>query len=183
MGRLVVVMFSFLAVVAGSSGSARAELRTAPDRPGIYEIGDPIMINKTSLEHEMRMNTNLASFIENYGWPEASYGSHYGGAQIPDDHRGKGFEEPKVWWNPSISPGGLRIYRGRLFRDWRGDAFIPALSGQALIRVDIDGDNARKADQWDLGKRIRAVDEGPRGELYLLEDGPRARLLRLEPKS
>jgi glucose/arabinose dehydrogenase len=56
---------------------------------------------------------------------------------------------------------------------------IPALSGLALIRVDIDGDKARKADQWDMGNRIRAVDQGPRGELYLLEDG--GRLLRLEP--
>ena len=72
MGRLGVVMFSFLAVVAGFSGGARAELRTAPDRPGIYEIGDPIMINKTSLEHEMRLNVNLAAFIENYGWPDYS---------------------------------------------------------------------------------------------------------------
>jgi hypothetical protein len=70
MGRLVVVMFSFLAVVAGFSGSARAELRAVPERPGIFEIGDPVMINKTSLEHEMRLNANLASFIENYGWPD-----------------------------------------------------------------------------------------------------------------
>ena len=70
MGRLAVVMFSFLAVVAGFNGSARAELRTAPDRPGIFEIGDPIMIGRTSLEHEMRLNANLAAYIENYGWPD-----------------------------------------------------------------------------------------------------------------
>lgn len=70
MGRLAVVMFSFLAVVAGFDGSARAELRAVSDRPGIFEIGDPIMIGRTSLEHEMRMNVNLASYIENYGWPD-----------------------------------------------------------------------------------------------------------------
>ena len=58
---------------------------------------------------------------------------------------------------------------------------IPALSGQALIRVDIDGDRATKADQWDMGKRIRAVDQGPDGAVYLLEDGAGARLLRLTP--
>ena len=55
------------------------------------------------------------------------------------------------------------------------------LVGQAFIRVDIDGDKARKADQWDMGKRIRAVDQGPRGEVYLLEDGTGGRLLRLTP--
>jgi hypothetical protein len=70
MGRFVVVMFSFLAAVVGFNGSARAELRPAPERIGVFEIGDPLMINRTSLEHEMRMNANLAAFIENYGWPD-----------------------------------------------------------------------------------------------------------------
>ncbi|HEY8592755.1 MAG TPA: PQQ-dependent sugar dehydrogenase [Sphingomicrobium sp.] len=124
---------------------------------------------------------NLIVAGRNYGWPEASYGSHYGGAEIADDHRGRGFEEPKIWWNPSISPSSLLIYSGDLFPQWKGDALIGALSGQALIRVDVDGDKARKVDQWDMGNRIRAVDQGPRGEVYLLEDGDGARLLRLEP--
>ena len=124
---------------------------------------------------------NLIVAGKNYGWPEASYGSHYDGRDIPDDHRGRGYEEPKVWWNPSVSPGALLIYSGDLFPQWKGDALIGALSGQAVMRVDIDGDHARKADQWDMGARIRAVDQGPRGEVYLLEDGPNARLLRLEP--
>ena len=117
----------------------------------------------------------------NYGWPRASYGTHYDGRDIPDDHKGQGFEEPMIWWNPSISPGSLLIYTGDLFPQWKGDALIGALSGEAFIRVDINGDKARKADQWPLGARIRAVDQGPRGEVYLLEDGAGARLLRLEP--
>jgi len=126
---------------------------------------------------------NLIVQGRNYGWPRASYGSHYGGAAIPDDHKDKGFEEPKAWWNPSVSPGGLLIYTGDLFREWKGDALIPALSGQALIRVDLDGDKARKADQWAMGKRIRAVDQGPRGEVYLLIDEKSGGgLVRLEPK-
>jgi glucose/arabinose dehydrogenase len=124
---------------------------------------------------------NLVLQGRNYGWPRASYGSHYDGRDIPDDHKGRGFEEPKVWWNPSVSPGSLLIYSGDLFPQWKGDALIGALSGEALIRVDIHGDQARKADQWGMGARIRAVDQGPRGEVYLLEDGDGARLLRLEP--
>ncbi|HET9811323.1 MAG TPA: PQQ-dependent sugar dehydrogenase [Sphingomicrobium sp.] len=122
---------------------------------------------------------NLILPGRNYGWPEVSYGSHYDGRAIPDDHESRGFEEPKAWWNPSISPGALLIYSGDKFPKWKGDALIGALSGQALIRVDIEGDDARKADQWDMGARIRAVDQGPGGEVYLLEDG--GRLLRLEP--
>ena len=124
---------------------------------------------------------NLILPGRNYGWPRVSYGSHYGGADIPDNHKSRGFEEPKVWWNPSVSPGALMIYTGNLFPQWKGDALIGALSGQAFIRVDIDGDRARKADQWDMGERIRAVDQGPGGEVYLLEDGPGGRLLKLTP--
>jgi len=124
---------------------------------------------------------NLIVQGRNYGWPRASYGSHYDGRAIPDDHQGQGFEEPKLWWNPSISPGSLLIYTGDLFPQWKGDALIGALSGEALIRADIDGDKARKADQWSMGARIRAVDQGPRGEVYLLEDGEGGRLLRLTP--
>lgn len=127
---------------------------------------------------------NLIVKGRNYGWPEASYGSHYEGTDIPDNHRGRGFEEPKLWWTPSTSPGGLLIYTGDLFPDWKGDAIIPALSGQALIRVDIEGDRATKAGQWDMGARLRAAEQGPNGEIYLLEDGRSpgsGRLLRLEP--
>jgi glucose/arabinose dehydrogenase len=124
---------------------------------------------------------NLILPGRNYGWPKASNGSNYNGVNIPDHRPGDGFEPPKVFWNPSISPSGLTIYRGNLFPQWKGDALIPALSGQALIHVRIRGDTATKADQWDMGHRIRAIAEGPSGEVYLLEDGPGARLLRLEP--
>ena len=56
---------------------------------------------------------------------------------------------------------------------------MPRLVVVAAHRVDIDGDTARKADQWDMEQRIRAVDQGPRGEIYLLED--EGRLVRLDP--
>ncbi len=59
---------------------------------------------------------------------------------------------------------------------------LGALSGQLLVRVDLDGDNAREAERWEMGARIRDVDEGPGGEIYLLEDGPSGgRMLRLRP--
>ena len=30
--------------------------------------------------------------------------------------------------------------------------------------------NAREAERWDMGKRIREVEQGPDGSIYLLED-------------
>ena len=136
-------------------------------------------------EHEMGPRggdeVNLILPGRNYGWPNASNGSNYDGVDIPDHRPGDGYEPPKVWWNPSISPAGLIIYTGDLFPQWKGDALLGALSGDALIHVKIRGDRASKADQWDMGHRIREVQQGPRGEVYLLEDGGGARLLRLEP--
>jgi aldose sugar dehydrogenase len=125
---------------------------------------------------------NLVKAGANYGWPQASNGDHYGGADIPDHSSGDGFEPPKVWWNPSISPGGLMIYSGTLFPDWTGDAFIAALGGEALIRVDLNGESATKADEWDMQARIREVEQGPDGALWLLVDGKAGRLLKLTPK-
>ncbi len=127
---------------------------------------------------------NLIERGRNYGWPVASYGSHYEGGDIPDDHRGRGYMEPKLWWNPSIAPAGLIVYSGDLFPQWKGDAIFGALVGEALIRADINGANARKADHWAMGARIREVAQGPRGEIYLLQDGrggDGGRMLKLEP--
>ncbi len=126
---------------------------------------------------------NLILPGKNYGWPRVSNGSHYDGRDIPDHKPGDGFEAPKVWWTPSISPGAMMIYTGDKFPQWKGDALVGALSGEALIRVDINGNQARKADEWPMDARIRAVDQGPDGSVYLLEDGPSGgRLLRLDPK-
>jgi len=122
---------------------------------------------------------NLIVAGKNYGWPAASNGSNYGAGDIPDHRAGDGFEPPKVWWNPSISPGGLMIYSGDKFAKWKGDALVPALSGESLIRVDLKGDRATKAEQWPMGARIRSVEQGPDGSVYLLED--KGRLVRLDP--
>ena len=120
----------------------------------------------------------------NYGYPRVSNGSHYDGRDIPDHKAGDGYEAPKLWWNPVISPAGLAYYSGDLFPQWKRSLFIGGLSSQALIRVKLDGDNASKADQWDMGARIREVEQGPDGALWLLEDGGRGsegRLLKLTP--
>jgi glucose/arabinose dehydrogenase len=127
---------------------------------------------------------NLSVTGKNYGWPVVSNGSHYDDADIPDHRPGDGFEGPKASWNPAISPGGLIIYSGDRFPGWKGDALIPALSGKALVRVDIKGSSATKAEQWPMNERIRGVDEGPDGSLYVIEDGrggSGGRLLRLDP--
>lgn len=125
---------------------------------------------------------NLIEAGKNYGYPIVSDGDHYDGRDIPDHKTNRTYAAPKLSWNPSVSPAGMIIYSGDLFPQWKGDAIFGALSGQALVRADIDSASARKAEQWDLGFRVREVEQGPRGELYILEDGRSGgRLLKLEP--
>jgi aldose sugar dehydrogenase len=124
---------------------------------------------------------NLIERGANYGYPIVSNGDHYDGRVIPDHDTRPEFNAPKAWWNPVISPSSLMIYSGALFPDWKGDAFIGGLSSQSLVRVEFDGDKAKEAERFDMGKRIRAVKQGPDGAIWLLEDGSGGRLLKLTP--
>jgi glucose/arabinose dehydrogenase len=126
---------------------------------------------------------NLIERGSNYGYPIVSNGAHYDGRDIPDHSTRPEFNAPEITWN-EVSPAGLMIYSGSLFPRWRGNAFLGGLSGQTLIRVAIDGNTAREAERWPMNARIREVEQGPDGAIYVLEDernGSGGRLLRLAP--
>jgi glucose/arabinose dehydrogenase len=125
---------------------------------------------------------NLVKRGANYGYPKVSNGSHYGGKDIPDHKVGDGFEAPAAWWNPSISPGGMAYYGADLFPNWQNSLFVGALGGEALIRLQINATKAVKANLWPMDARIREVEVASDGALWLLEDGPTGRLLKLTPK-
>lgn len=125
---------------------------------------------------------NLIVRGANYGYPIVSNGDHYSGEAIPDHHTRPEFEAPKVWWSPTIAPSSLMFYSGKMFPKWTGSALIGGLASEALIRIKIDGDNAREAERFDMGKRIREVEQGPDGALWLLEDRDGGRLLKLTPR-
>ena len=141
-------------------------------------------------EHEMGPKggdeLNLIERGRNYGYPIVSNGDHYDGKVIPDHDTRPEFAAPKVSWNPVISPAGLVIYSGDRFPQWKGDAFIGGLSSKSLVRIEFDGTHAREAARYDMGERIREVEQGPDGSLWLLEDeddGSGGRLLKLIPEA
>ena len=120
----------------------------------------------------------------NYGYPVVSNGDHYDGREMPDHDTRPEFTEPVITWTPVISPGDLMIYRGELFDDWQGDAFAAGLSSQSIVRIRIDGDDAEEIERWDMGARIRSIEEAPDGSVWVLEDergDSRGRLLKLTP--
>lgn len=126
---------------------------------------------------------NLIERGANYGYPIVSQGDHYDGRSIPDHGTtSKNFHPPQITWTPVISPAGFIIYDGEEFPQWRGSGLIGGLSSQALIRVAFDGAEAREVERFDMGQRIREVEQGPEGAVYVLEDereGRGGRLLKL----
>lgn len=128
---------------------------------------------------------NLIERGENYGYPLVSEGEHYDGRPIPDHSTRPEFRAPVIVWTPVISPAGFIIYTGDQFPDWQGSGFIGGLSSQSLVRVAFDGDSAREAERFAMQTRIREVEQGPDGAIWLLEDGGRGgsgRMFRLVPE-
>lgn len=122
---------------------------------------------------------NLVVRGANYGYPIVSNGDHYSGLPIPDHATRPEFTAPVVSWTPVISPAGFIIYSGSEFPAWQGNGFIGGLSSRLLVRVEFDGDTAREAERFDMEQRIREIEQGPDGAIWLLEDGFGARLLKL----
>lgn len=122
---------------------------------------------------------------DDYGYPTVSNGRHYDGREIPDHDTRPEFHAPEVYWVPVISPAGFIIYSGDLFPDWKGDGFIGGLSSQSLVRIDFnagdDGTKVEEAERFNMSQRIREVEQGPDGAIWLLEDKSGGRLLKITP--
>jgi glucose/arabinose dehydrogenase len=123
---------------------------------------------------------NLVQRGANYGYPIVSNGDHYDGRNIPDHPTRPEFAAPAAFWNPVISPSSLLFYSGSEFPDWQGDAFIGGLSSTSIVRIEFgSGGTAREAARYRMSARIRALEQGPDGALWVLEDGRGAALLKL----
>ncbi len=115
---------------------------------------------------------------KNYGWPTASYGCNYGEPVGEDCRLGGGKHSPKfveplsIWVPRSIAPSGLLFYTGPEFPKWRNHILMGSLAGTALWRIQFDADREIKRERLlgELGERIRDVEQGPDGRVYLLSD-------------
>ena len=144
-----------------------------------FDADGRLWVHEMGPRHGDELNLIIAG--KNYGWPIVSNGDHYSGVPIPDHDTRPEFEAPRAFWVPSIAPSGLVIYDGGMFAKWKGSALIGGLVSRALIHVDLQGDTAKEAERFRWGERIREVEQGPLGALYVLEDGSGGRLLKLTP--
>jgi len=122
---------------------------------------------------------NLVKRGKNYGYPIVSNGNHYSGKKIPNHETRPEFEAPKVWWKPTIAPAELIYYSGEMFPEWHNSFLIAGLRPRLIVRASIDGENAREVERFNMDRRIREVEQGPNGAVWVLEDGVGARLLKL----
>jgi glucose/arabinose dehydrogenase len=119
----------------------------------------------------------------NYGWPVITHGISYAGFPIGEGEAKPGMAQPLYYWVPSIAPSGMAFYTGDAFPDWRGDLFVGALRDELLARLELDGERVVAEERLLEGAigRIRDVETGPDGFLYLLTDESDGGLYRLEP--
>ncbi len=127
---------------------------------------------------------NRIERAKNYGWPLVSYGKNYNGVPIPHPDTRPDLAKPVLYWLPVIAPGNLMFYQGtRTFPQWNGNGFISGLGSQTLNRIIFDGHGgAKTAERWDVGKRIRDVEQAPDGSLWMLEDAKPGALIHVTPK-
>jgi len=176
----------------GTAASGNPFAATAGARPEIWSLGhrNPYGLVFASdgrlFESEMGPaggdEFNLIEPGRNYGWPRVSEGDNYDGTPIPRHATNPTYTAPLVSWTPVIAPGGMIQYRGSAFSGWTGDFLLAGLAQQGIVRVRVSGNSAREVARIALGARIREIEEGPNGSLWVLRDGSGAALVQLTPR-
>ena len=133
---------------------------------------------------------NVITAGKNYGWPSISYGRAYSGdltgetGPVTTPATSDGMEQPMLFWSPSLALTGLTFYTGDAFPEWKDSVFVGSMIGEQVQRIvfNLRGLPTRRDPLiWELGQRIRDVQQGPDGLLYALTDEDDGALLRFEP--
>ena len=147
-----------------------------PQGAAIHPVTGELWLNEHGPQGGDELNRVLAG--GNFGWPNVSYGCNYGdpvgdACRIGGGIHAPTYVEPVSYWVPtSVAPAGLVFYTGNGFPQWNGDALMGALAGTSLWRITLNGaaEISRERLFNSLGERIRDVEQGPDGWVYLLTD-------------
>jgi glucose/arabinose dehydrogenase len=140
-----------------------------------------------SVEHGPRGGDELnhPEAGKNYGWPVIGYGIDYSGARIHESTTHPGMEQPVYYWDPVIAASGMVFYTADRYPGWKGSVFIGSMTPGALVRLEMQNGRVTKEERYlgEINKRIRGVQQGPDGLLYLVTDEDDGELLRVVPAS
>jgi glucose/arabinose dehydrogenase len=164
-------------------------------RPEIYSYGHRSMQAAAlhpetgqlwTVEHGARGGDELnhPEAGKNYGWPVITYGRDYSGASIGEGTAKEGMEQPVYYWDPVIAPSGAVWYTGDKYPGWTGSLFVGCMQPGALVRLAVENGRVTSEERYlgELGNRIRDVQQGPDGLLYVVTDEDDGRVLRVVPK-
>ncbi|HKQ29964.1 MAG TPA: PQQ-dependent sugar dehydrogenase, partial [Burkholderiales bacterium] len=120
---------------------------------------------------------------KNYGWPTITYGVDYSGLRIGEGSAKPGMEQPVYYWDPVIAPSGAAFYTGDKYPGWSGSLFVGSLNPGSLVRLELKDGKVALEERYagDLKHRIRDVQQGPDGLLYVVTDASDGRVLRVLP--
>jgi glucose/arabinose dehydrogenase len=120
---------------------------------------------------------------KNYGWPVITYGVDYSGVKIGEGTAKPGMEQPVYYWDPVIAPSGLVFYTGNRYPGWQGSVLIGSMTPGALVRLEMTDGRVTKEERYlgELGVRIRDVQQGPDGYIYVVTDADNGQLLKVVP--
>jgi glucose/arabinose dehydrogenase len=120
----------------------------------------------------------------NYGWIDVTQGKHYNGEPAKGVTNVPGMTDAVLTYLPnSLNPGNPAFYDGTAFPAWKGDFLLPSFT-KGLLRYDVQGGVPGGEPEYLLGElkqRLRSVNVGPKGELYVLTDESDGALLKVTP--
>ena len=146
---------------------------------------DPATGRLWTVEHGARGGDELnhPEAGKNYGWPVITYGRDYSGRSIGEGVQKEGMEQPVYYWDPVIAPSGMTFYTGDAIPGWKGSILIGGMASQVLVRLELRDGRVSKEERYlgELGERIRDVQQGPDGFVYVVTDAEDGRVLRVRP--
>lgn len=119
---------------------------------------------------------------KDYGWPYVSYG-RMGDKPIGTGMKTRpGTEQPIYFWSPvSMAPSDMMFYTGDMFPQWKGNLFLTGLSSMHMARLVLSGNRVVAEERLldEPGHRLRHVSQAADGAIYVIEDMPKQRILKL----
>ena len=123
---------------------------------------------------------NLIESGKNYGWPAITYGIDYSGAVISPFTEMDGMEQPLKYWVPSIAPSDMIYYDGDLYPKLKNSFLITALKSRDVKKIKKTNSFFSEESIFsNLKSRLRSIGISPSGEIYLLTDGRKGKLLKV----
>ncbi len=125
---------------------------------------------------------NLIEPGMNYGWMDVTQGFHYDDTPAKGIRNVPGMTDPVwTWGPPSGNPGNLSVYHGAAFPEWEGDLLV-AMMNKSLVRLQLSAEGHVTHEEVLLTEpkqRLRDVEVGPDGALYILTDETEGALLKV----